>query len=136
MTTVHWPTTGSNCCMCTESTSTTAFRRLTDAADGALETRVGVTSLFDVPIHEWLDRWSQRVMPNAGEAMRRANPLYVPRNHLVEEALGAATAGDMQAFDDLLAVVTEPSVERPGHRTLRRARTDGFANGYRTFCGT
>ncbi len=115
---------------------TTAFRRLTDAADGALETCVGVTSLFDVPIHEWLDRWSQRVMPNAGEAMRRANPLYVPRNHLVEEALGAATAGDMQAFDDLLAAVTEPFVERPGHQRFAEPAPDGFANGYRTFCGT
>ena len=27
--------------------------------------------------------------------MDRVNPVYIPRNHLVEEALAAATAGDL-----------------------------------------
>ena len=30
--------------------------------------------------------------------MDRVNPLYIPRNHLVEEALTAATAGDLEPF--------------------------------------
>lgn len=115
---------------------TTAFRRLADAADGTLASRVGVTSLFDAPVHEWLDRWSQRVMPDAGDAMRLANPIYVPRNHLVEEALTAATAGDMSIFDELFERVTHPFDEQPGAERFATPAPDGFNNGYRTFCGT
>ena len=49
-----------------------------------------------------------------GAAMDRVNPVYVPRNHLVEEALAAATGGDLTPFERLLDVVTDPYVERPG----------------------
>ena len=45
--------------------------------------------------------------------MDRVNPVYIPRNHLVEEALTAATAGDLAPFERLLDVVGAP---------VRRAR--------------
>ena len=115
---------------------TTAFRRLTDAADGELATRVGVTALFDEPITGWLDRWSKRRAPDAAAAMRRVNPVYVPRNHLVEDALGSATAGDLTRFDELLDVVTSPYDEQPGRERFARPAPDDFTSTYRTFCGT
>ena len=44
--------------------------------------------------------WSagRRWRPDA-DAMDRVNPVYIPRNHLVEEALAAATAGDLEPLD-------------------------------------
>ena len=38
--------------------------------------------------------------------MDRVNPVYIPRNHLVEEALAAATDGDLDPFERLLDAVT------------------------------
>jgi uncharacterized protein YdiU (UPF0061 family) len=115
---------------------TTAFRRLTEAADGQLATRVGVTALFDQPVTDWLDRWSADRAPDAATSMGRHNPVYIPRNHLVEEALESATAGDMARFDELLDVVTRPYGEQTGRGRYAQPAPDDFTATYRTFCGT
>ena len=115
---------------------TTAFRRLADAADGSLDGRVGVTSLFETPIGDWLDRWTARLAPGAATTMRAVNPVYVPRNHLVEEALAAANEGDLTPFRDLLGVVTDPVDEQPDRARYAQPAPDGFSAGYQTFCGT
>ena len=116
---------------------TTAFRRLADAADGELPTRVGVTALFDEPISNWLDRWTARRAADAGDAMRSANPIYVPRNHLVEAALAAAVSDDdLAPFDQLLARVTDPYTPQPESEQYEQPAPDGFNRGYQTFCGT
>jgi uncharacterized protein YdiU (UPF0061 family) len=46
--------------------------------------------------------------------MDRVNPVYIPRNHLVEHALTTATAGDLDAFRKLVDVVVRSLAERPG----------------------
>jgi uncharacterized protein YdiU (UPF0061 family) len=56
----------------------------------------------------------------------------IPRNHQVEAALEAATAGDMAPFQALLAAVQEPFVEREG---FMLAAPTGFGP-YVTYCGT
>ena len=60
----------------------------------------------------WLERW--RALGPDADAMDRVNPVYIPRNHLVEEALDAATDGDLEPLDRLLDAVTAPFDERPG----------------------
>ena len=67
--------------------------------------------------------------------MDRVNPLYIPRNHLVEQALDAATNGDLQPLQQLLDAVTAPYTERPGLEAYAEPAPDDFGN-YRTFCGT
>ena len=47
-------------------------------------------------------------------AMDRVNPVYIPRNHLVEEALTAATDGDIAPLRRLVDVLARPFDERPG----------------------
>ena len=111
---------------------TTFFRHLGTAARGDAEpARLVVLDLaaFD----GWLERW--RALAPDAELMDRTNPVYIPRNHLVEEALDAATAGDLAPFDRLLEVVARPFDERPG---LERYTTPApeSAGPYRTFCGT
>ena len=67
--------------------------------------------------------------------MDRVNPVYIPRNHLVEEALDAATAGDLDPVERLLDAVTRPFEERPGLERYAAPAPESFGP-YRTFCGT
>jgi uncharacterized protein YdiU (UPF0061 family) len=108
------------------------------------EQRVDYTSFFrslgdeprrpDQPaLDGWLTRW--RALGPDLAAMNRVNPAYVPRNHLVEEALSAATGGDLGPFTELLQVVGAPYDERPGLERYA-APTPAGSGSYRTFCGT
>jgi uncharacterized protein YdiU (UPF0061 family) len=89
----------------------------------------------------WLSRWHQAVAsdgraPTAvADAMDRVNPLYIPRNHKVEEALGAATEGDIGPFDKLVDVVSHPFDERVGLEEYSQP-APASSVPYRTFCGT
>ena len=111
---------------------TSFFRSLGPAARGHAESARG---LFPDPAEfdAWAVRW--RAMGPDAAAMGRVNPVYIPRNHLVEEALAAATAGDLDPLHRLLAAVTAPYDERPGLERYAAAAPDGFGP-YRTFCGT
>ena len=82
---------------------------------------------------DWMSRW--RALAPDPELMNRTNPLYIPRNHLIEEALGAATAGDLALVEQLLDAVTAPFERRPGLECYASAAPEEFG-AYRTFCGT
>ena len=85
------------------------------------------------PVDAWLQRW--RAAGPQAEKMARVNPVYIPRNHLVEEALEAATAGDLAPFEQLLVAVMRPYDERPGlERYATPAPPD--AAPFVTYCGT
>ncbi len=111
---------------------TSFFRGLGGAARGDIEP---VRSLFlDLAaIDAWVERW--RALDPAAEAMDRVNPAYIPRNHLVEEALAAGTEGDLDPLGQLLAAVTAPFHDRPGLERYA-APAPQHLGAYRTFCGT
>jgi uncharacterized protein YdiU (UPF0061 family) len=111
---------------------TSFFRALVAAARGDAEpTRRLFLDL--AAIDGWLARW--RASGPDADAMQRVNPVYIPRNHLVEEALAAATDGDVDPLVRLLDAVTAPYDERAGlERYAVPAPVDFGA--YRTFCGT
>ena len=67
-------------------------------------------------------------------AMNRVNPAYIPRNHRVEEALAAATAGDLAPFRRLVEAVSRPFDARAGMADLADPPAD--AAPYVTYCGT
>jgi uncharacterized protein YdiU (UPF0061 family) len=70
-------------------------------------------------------------------AMDRVNPLYIPRNHRVEEALAAASErGDLKPFEQLLEVVTHPFDARPGWEAYVEPAPREVTARYKTFCGT
>lgn len=111
---------------------TSFFQSLSKAARGEVEpARRMILDLaaFDA----WLERW-QAVTPDA-DAMDRVNPIYIPRNHLVEEALTAATEGDMGPAERLIEAVASPYSERPGLEKYAAPAPESFGP-YRTFCGT
>ncbi|MGY2127584.1 protein adenylyltransferase SelO [Blastococcus sp. SYSU DS0617] len=112
---------------------TSFFRRLADAARGDAEP-VRLLFLDLAGIDGWLARW--RAVGPDGEAMDRVNPVYIPRNHLVEEALDAATAGDLTLVEELLEVLAAPFHERPDHERYADPAPRDFGATFRTFCGT
>ncbi len=68
--------------------------------------------------------------------MDRVNPVYIPRNHLVEEALAAATDGDLDPLARLLDGRDRARIdERPGLERYAEPAPEDFG-AYRTFCGT
>ncbi|MCW2683228.1 MAG: hypothetical protein JWP33_1141 [Blastococcus sp.] len=81
----------------------------------------------------WLERW--RALGPDAAAMDRVNPVYIPRNHLVEEALTAATDGDLAPLGRLLDALGHPYEERPGLERYAAPAPQDFGI-YRTFCGT
>jgi uncharacterized protein YdiU (UPF0061 family) len=111
---------------------TSFYRLLGRAARGDVEPIRGL--FVDLAAFDgWLARW-RSLTPDA-EAMDRVNPVYIPRNHLVEEALAAATAGDLDPLSRLLAAFTAPYDERPGLERYAEPAPEDFGD-YRTFCGT
>ncbi len=112
---------------------TSFYRRLAAAARG--DTEPARELFLDLAaIDDWLTRW-RSLAPDA-DAMDRVNPLYIPRNHLVEEALTAATDGDHEPLEHLLAAVTAPYDQRPGLERYAAPAPVDFATTYQTFCGT
>jgi uncharacterized protein YdiU (UPF0061 family) len=122
---------------------TLAFRRLCDAAAGP-EGDAAVRALFADPAayDAWAARWRARLAEEPAPpaaiaaAMRAANPAFIPRNHLVEEAIAAAVEReDLAPFEALVEVLARPFEDQPGR--------DRYAEPplpeqrvLRTFCGT
>ena len=103
---------------------TSFFRGLSEVARGDT-----APAGFDA----WAARW--RALAPDADAMDRVNPVYIPRNHLVEEALAAASAGDLDPLERLLSAVTSPFEQRAGFERYAEPAPDDFGC-YRTFCGT
>ncbi len=119
---------------------TLGWRRLVDAAMGKPES---LEALFPSPdlLRPWLERWRRRISLQStsatAEAMRAVNPVYIPRNHLVEEALAAASdRNDLTLFERLLDATTSPYDERQGLENYAQPAPREFTTCYKTFCGT
>jgi uncharacterized protein YdiU (UPF0061 family) len=121
---------------------TLAWRRLADAAAG---NTAPLDALFSdgKTLGGWLDRWRQRCAEESlddaqrKDAMNAVNPIYIPRNHRVEEALAAASnRGDLELFEHLLDVIAQPFEERPGLESYAEPAPPAMTAAYRTFCGT
>ena len=89
----------------------------------------------------WLAAWRARLAREPGPIaaavarMRRANPVVIPRNHRVEEALAAADVGDLAPLRGLLAALRDPFAESPANEPYRAGPPAG-CDPYRTYCGT
>ena len=116
---------------------TTFFRGLTDEVAGD-----SILVPQPLPVAEWLVQWRQRLSAEGGNAEQRlaamamANPVVVPRNHLVEAALGdAVDQNDFGRFDALLAAVSDPFGPRSADDPFTLPAPADFGP-HVTFCGT
>jgi uncharacterized protein YdiU (UPF0061 family) len=65
------------------------------------------------------------------------NPIYIPRNHIVEEALAAAAEHhDLAPFRRLLDAIVNPYEQRSGLEDYAQPAPREFTACYKTFCGT
>ena len=122
-----------------EADFTLVFRHLSDALESGDDEIV--TSLFKQPtaIAEWLKAWRERLNPvdrsKTLDVMRNTNPVFIPRNHRIEEAIQAGNAGDFQPFRLLNQVLQHPFTAQPQFVAYEAAPTpDEVVQA--TFCGT
>ena len=67
--------------------------------------------------------------------MRKANPLIIPRNHLVEKSLNQAEKGNLEKFSELNEVLKKPYNKTPSILDFQ-ATPNLNDKKYVTFCGT
>ncbi len=91
-------------------------------------------NLSGIAWKNWLKEWKNH-QPNAA-ILRKVTPIYIPRNHLVEEALNAISEGDFNAYEKLLYAVQNPFIKNENHAQLIQLASESFTNNFRTFCGT
>jgi uncharacterized protein YdiU (UPF0061 family) len=123
---------------------TLTFRRLSELAGdqtgGATDT--GELFAFSSAFTPWLERWQTRLQLEKNSATERqrvmltTNPVFIPRNHLVEEAIQAAlTDSDFAPFTALVDVLADPFTYRAQHqRYATPPRAEQIVR--QTFCGT
>jgi uncharacterized protein YdiU (UPF0061 family) len=121
------------------------FRRLArvpvhDVAAGfatlrdACYTPDAITPIQQAMLGTWLEHYAARARVEAaleqiddaerGRRMDAVNPLYVPRNYLVQQVIEATERGDRQALPELLDVLRHPYDEQPGRERFAGKRPD------------
>ena len=87
---------------------------------------------------EWKQGWNKRQLSDSADKqaserlMRENNPVVIPRNHQVEEALTAANAGDLMPLHQMLQIFENPYQENE----MMEAYQEPGKGSYQTFCGT
>lgn len=111
------------------------FRHLTALASGAGEG--AVVTLFSQPESAlaWLKTWAQKRDMTAGARMQACNPIYIPRNHRIEQAIAQAHLGDFSAFHALVELLAQPFEEQPGCEHFELP-PEAHEEVQETFCGT
>ena len=98
-------------------------------SDGTARDDFADRDAFDAWHRDW-----QALSPDP-ELMRHANPLRIPRNHRIEDAIAAAVADDLSPFRRLFDAVTHPREARDDWADLAAPpRSDQIV--HQTFCGT
>ena len=87
----------------------------------------------------WSKNWKNRISINGNskekslELMKETNPIIIPRNHKVEEALKSANEDNLEVMNKLLSKFDNPYGEQKGIEDYQLPSLD---DNYQTFCGT
>ena len=123
---------------------TLTFRYLSALSQTQNDADKHVRALFEEPAEfdQWATDWRVRLVHDGvadserQDQMREANPLYIPRNHLVEAAIRAAEdRDDLASFDHLVTVLTSPYQQQPGAEAYAEP-PEPEQVVHQTFCGT
>ena len=89
----------------------------------------------------WTAKWKKRLEKNNTEKekylelMRSVNPIFIPRNHKVEEALKDASENKLETLNQLLEVIKYPYKDNGMLKDYQQPMSNENGN-YKTFCGT
>jgi uncharacterized protein YdiU (UPF0061 family) len=122
---------------------TPTFRRLSDAAlNPAADSEVRQLFADPATYDEWAARWRQRISEEPQSpaerqaAMRAVNPVFIPRNHLIEAVIEAAVSSDdFEPFEEMLKVLSKPYEDQPAFARYAQA-PEPHQRVLQTFCGT
>jgi len=124
-----------------EADFTLTFRHLRDAA--AEESGDEMVNLFSrpEPVREWLVQWRERIAQldrgpqGATVLMKKVNPVFIPRNHRIEEVIVAGEEKNFEPFHRLHRVLQNPYEVQPDALEFESApKPDEVVCN--TFCGT
>ncbi|MEA1879343.1 MAG: YdiU family protein, partial [Campylobacterota bacterium] len=109
----------------------TLFMRTLSCYEGDRTLLLG-TGLYHEPMHVWLDRYDERIKTidktERKKQMLAANPKYVLKNYMLQEAIDAAEDGDFSVADDLFTIAKDPFSEHPKFERWAKATPDAFKN--------
>jgi len=108
---------------------TLSFRALADRADAAGPSQFGEVEA------RWRNRLGAQPAEKTVALMNSVNPLYIARNHRVEQAIEQAVAGELSIFEDLNRVLANPCQSQPGYEAYAEPPAPE-ERVTRTFCGT
>jgi uncharacterized protein YdiU (UPF0061 family) len=118
---------------------TLVFRQLSEVFESNSDEKV--LALFDSTkeMTAWMQAWRARVAEVDGGAavalMHRSNPIFIPRNHRIEEVIEAGYSGDFEPFHRLCEISQHPFDEQPKNAAYEAAPTAAEIVPA-TFCGT
>ena len=105
-----------------------------------MKINIGNSRLYDdKEFINWSNNWKNRIFINNNskdksiELMKKTNPIIIPRNHKVEEALKAANENDLEVMNRLLSNLDNPYSEQ---KDIEDYQLPSNNEGYQTFCGT
>ena len=89
----------------------------------------------------WYEKYQQRLSRQSNSIeevynlMKNSNPVIIPRNHKVEEALSSAENGDLSFMSNLLSALKNP-YDRSENLKQYQEGQNPSCSPYRTYCGT
>ena len=90
----------------------------------------------------WYKEWKFRLSNDENslnlsyKKMKSNNPIFIPRNHIVEEALNAAVQhDDLSLFKKLLYILNDPYLDKKDAYKYKEYKHSMNEN-YQTYCGT
>jgi uncharacterized protein YdiU (UPF0061 family) len=90
------------------------------------------TGLYHEPMNAWLDRYDERIKTIdktvRKEQMLSANPKYVLKNYMLQEAIDAAEKGDFSVVDNLFKIAQNPFDEYPEFERWAETTPNEFKN--------
>ncbi len=89
----------------------------------------------------WLEKWKNAIdnsceMQQAKQLMNTHNPVFIPRNQIVEQALDEAVNGNLSLFLKLLGMLSNPYKYKNNLDKFMKPPDIDFERNYQTFCGT
>ncbi|WP_435089692.1 YdiU family protein [Candidatus Pelagibacter bacterium nBUS_30] len=88
---------------------------------------------------KWYNEWQKRISKNNNskekslKLMNNVNPIIIPRNHKVEEALTAANEDNLEVMNKLLSILSKPYEKQVDIQDYQLPLNN---KDYQTFCGT
>ena len=90
---------------------------------------------------QWHKKWKtnilrKKTLKEAKELMKKQNPVFIARNHLVDEAIEKAINGNIEPYNKLLEILSKPYQYRNGLDKFLSPPTQEFEECFQTYCGT